>query len=254
MKRLVFSILRYVPSLVSGEAINLGAAFSYPDKNYREFYHISKWSRISAFDDTINVPLLKDVMLDICDSMGTSLDTPTFDIEKFCAHYNSEIFFDKCITLSDVSAEDVFEQIEEIKKLYFQFEYAIEIRPGHNEQKKFLRRLLTAQHIEYEKDSSTHSDYGDTITYDYTFRDYGVVFFNLNNKKIDNKTMNKVKAWAWNAQNSKDSYKLVALYDLEDETRKDVQPALAILKNHAYMSLNIHDGFSNFSTLLEKIV
>ena len=67
MGELKYSILRYEPSIVSGEKINLGVAFHYFDQqeDYREFYFISKWSRVSAFDDTLNIPLTKAIMLDI---------------------------------------------------------------------------------------------------------------------------------------------------------------------------------------------
>lgn len=252
MRELIYSILRYEPSIVSGEIINLGAAFYYPEDNYREFYSITKWNRVAAFDDTLNIPLVKDLMLDIRDAMGTAIDTPNFNIKKFCAKYNSELYFDNCLSFTDVRPEEVPSYIEEIKKMYFQFEYDVANRPNNDEQKKFLRRLLVAKRIRYIRNSPQAGSYGDIITYDYTFGDYGVVFINLNNDKIDNKTMNKVRAWAWNAKNSADSYKLIVLYDLEDENRSAVQPALSILKATAHRVINIHNGFNDVLSMLDE--
>lgn len=253
MGELFYSILRYEPSIVSGEIINLGAAFYYPDADYREFFSITKWNRVSAFDDTLNIPLMKDLMLDIRDAMGTHLDTPDFNLKKFCAKYNSELYFDECMAFTDIRLEEVSDHIEEIKKMYFQFEYDIANRPNNDAQKKFLRRLLVAKSIDYVRNSPQPGAYGDIITYDFTFGSYGVVFINLNNDKIDNKTMNKVRAWAWNAQNSSTGHRLIVLYDLEDESRNDVQPALSILRSTAHRIINIHNGFNDVSSMLDDV-
>lgn len=250
---LIYSILRYEPSIVSGEKINLGAIFYYPSTEYREFYSISKWNRVSAFDDTLNIPLMKDLMQDIRSEMGTSLDNPQFNINKFCLRYNSELYFDTCTSLTDVLAKDLSSQIEDIKRLYFQFEFDVSVRPSNEDQKKFLRRLLSSKQIPYVWRSTRTGLYGDTITYDFSFGEYGVVCFNLNSTKLDNKTMNKVKAWAWNAKNSADGLKLLILYDLADENRSEVKPALEIFKSVAYKAINIHDGFSEVSPLLETV-
>ena len=253
MGELFYSILRYEPSVVSGETINMGAAFYYPETGYREFYSITKWSRISAFDDTLNISFMKDLMLDIRDAMGTQLDNPNFNLKKFCAKYISELYFDDCMVFADIHPKEVFDQIEEIKKMYFQFEYDIANRPSNDAQKRFLRRLLTSKRIEYVRDSSQTGVYGDVVRYDYTFNNYGVVFINLNNEKIDNKTMNKVRAWAWTAKNGFTGHRLIVLYDLEDELRSEVQPALNILKSTAHRAINIHYGFNDVSSMLDDI-
>ena len=253
MGELLYSVLRYEPSIVSGEKINLGVVFHYPEEDFRDFFHVSKWNRIAAFDDTLNIPLLKDLMLDIKEEIGTQIDNPQFNLGKFCAAYNSKLYFDKCITFSNIDRENLSSQIDEIIRIYFQFEFDETKRPSNDDQKRFLKRILSANHIEYQRNKPEIGCFGDTITYDYTFGNYGVIFINLNSKKIDNKTMNKVKAWAWNAQNSRDELKLIVLYDLEDESRTNVKPALDILRASAYGIINIHDGFSDVTPLIEKI-
>lgn len=253
MEELQYSILRYAPSLVSGKKINLAAVFYYPDTDYRDFFSISNWSRIASFDDSLCIPILKDLMLDIRDEIGTTLTNPNFDLQKFCSNYHSELYFDTCTTLYDVSTEVVSSQIDEIKRMYFQFEFEQSKRPSRNEQKQFLRHIFKSKQIKYDRDARRIGAYDDSIVYDYIFDDYGVVFFNLNYSKIDNKIMNKVKAWAWNCQNSTDGLKIIILYDLADINRPDVKPALNILKVSAYQMFNIHDGFSDVSSLLDRL-
>ena len=251
MGTLQYSIFRYTPSLIAGEHINLAAIFYYKESNFREFYSISKWKRVSSFDDTVNVPLLKSLMFDMKNEIGTPIDNPYFDIEKFCAQYNSEFYFDQCESLCDISEDSLFDQIEFIKKLYFQFEYEPTKRPTCEEQKKFLYQLLRSKKIEYTRNASRKGVYSEEITYDYIFKNFGVVFFNFNSKQITGTILNKVKAWAWNVENSYLHLKLIALYDAEDESRADIQPAINILSKYAYQTINIHNGFSDVLKLLD---
>ena len=252
MGELQYSILRYAPSLVSGEKINLGAIFNYPEENYREFFYINKWKRVETFDDSLCIPLLKDLMLDIKDEVGTSLTSPEFDIQKFCTRYHSEIYFDDCIFLDDIDSQNLSDQIEEIKKLYFQFEFSIDKRPSRNDQKKFLSQLFKAKKITYKQNARENGKFNETISYDYLLDGYGIVFFFFFNKKIDNKIMNRVKAWAWNCKALRDTIKIIILYDLAEPERQEIHPALEILKDAAYQTVNIHDGFGDVNALLEK--
>lgn len=254
MGDLQYSIFRYAPSLVSGEKINLAAVFYYNETGYREFYSISKWSRISAFDDTLNILVLKSLMEDIKNEIGTPITWPDFDLKRFCLQYDSELYFDKCETLTDISCDQLSDQIEEIKRMYFQFEFDIVKRPVFEDQRKFLRKLLVSKQVGYIKDATKMANFDAEIKYDYVFGEYGVVFFNFNTSKVDNKTMNKVKAWAWNAQNSTDNLKLIVLYDSSDENRPELKPALDILRSAATMAININKGFGEVSELIEKSI
>ena len=254
MGELQYSIFRYAPSIVSGEKINLAAIFYYPETGYREFFSVSKWSRVSAFDDTLNISLLKALMFDIKDEIGTELDNPSFDLRKYCLQYDSEFYFDKCESLVDVLQNELDTQIEEVKRMYFQFEYESTDRPIHEDQKKFLRRLLVSKDIEYTKYPVRPANYGAEIKYDFIFDHFGVVFFDFNVAKIDHKIMNKVKAWVWNAMNETQKLDLLVLYNLENEHRPDVKPALEMLESVAYKMINIHGGFSDVSLLITKEV
>ena len=208
-----YSIFRYAPSLVSGEKINLAAIFCY-DTGYREFFSISKWSRVAAFDDTLNIPLLKALMNDIREEIGSPINNPNFELGDFCQQYDSEFYFDRCESIIGVSEAELSTQIEEIERMYFQFEFDVTKRPARKDQSQFLCKLLQSKQIKFDKSSVRQGNFNAEIKYDYTFDKFGVVFFNFNNNKIDNKTMNKVKAWAWNAQNTIDELKLLSDNDI----------------------------------------
>lgn len=243
MNELWYSILRYTPSFVSGESINLAALFYYPDTDYREFFSLTKWSRLSSFDDSLNIPLIKNLMLDIADEIGTPLTAPNFNIQKFCAQYQSQIYFDQCVAFPDVFPGNVSEKIEEIKQIYFQFEYDMDSRPTREDQKRFLGKLLRAQKIDYHREAVQKGAFDENVTYDYLFCGYGVKFFDLNAEKISGQTLNKAKAWAWNCKTDPNGLKIVILYDLADPNRADAKPIVSILEAAAYKTINIHQGY-----------
>lgn len=253
MGELKYAIMRYTPSLVSGESINLAALFYYVDTDYREFYSINNWNRVAAFDDTLNIPMIKDILLDIQDAVGTSLTNPDFDIKRLCARYSNELHFDKAISLS-TDEKNLSKQIDEVKRMYFQFELEKGLRPKKDEQKRFLGRILKAKEIEYRRDDHQLGKFNEPIVYDYSFSNYGIKFFNFDLDSIQSQTINKVKAWAWNCANSTDGRKVIIFYNSSDDTRADVSAALSILKESAFMVVSINEGFGNVINVLDKLI
>ena len=128
-----------------------------------------------------------------------------------------------------------------------------EDRPKRDEQKRFLGRILKAKEIEFRRDDHQLGKYNEPIVYDYSFSNYGVKFFNFDIDSIQSQTINKVKAWAWNCANSVDGKKVIIFYNSSDDKRPDVAAALSILKDSAYMVVNINEGFGNVINVLEKL-
>lgn len=251
MGRLEYSILRYRSSFVSGEAINLAAIFCFHGPSQREFYHISNWNRVSAFDDSVSIPMLKDIMLDMEDEIGTVLSYPEFVLQNYIVKYHSELYFEGIMSLDDVNEFAIDQEIENIKRMYFPSEYTKEERPKYDDQKKFLNRILKAKHVKYERDSKELGLFQEEIRYDYTFNGFGVKFFDLNNKKANGNTLTSVKAWAWNCNNAPEGLKTIILYDLADDEVSAAAPILGILKSaQPHKLINVHEGFNAFEALL----
>lgn len=253
MGELQYAIMRYTPSLVSGESINLAALFYYLDTDYREFYIINNWNRVAAFDDTLSILMIKDILLDIQDAVGTSITNPEFDIKRFCAKYSNELHFDNAISLP-ADEKTLTKQIDEVKRMYFQFELEKDKRPKREEQKRFLGRILKAKEIEYTRDDHQRGRFNEPIVYDYSFSNYGVKFFNFDLDSIQSQTINKVKAWAWNCINNADGKKVIIFYNSSDDKRPDVDAALSILRESAFMVVSINEGFGNVINVLDKLI
>ena len=66
MKKLLkYSVLRYSPSTIAGEKINLGIMFYDIPSGYREFKYSKKFSRLATFDDEIDLTMVKK-LLKVC--------------------------------------------------------------------------------------------------------------------------------------------------------------------------------------------
>lgn len=252
MNKLLYSILRYKPSLVSGESINIGAIFFNVNTTHSDCFIISNWQRVASFDDSIFLPLLKAIANDIkAESYSCRTET---DFYQLCSKYHSELFFDAPIALSDLNTNMISEQIEEVKRMYFQFEYKKSVRPNRDQQKQFLRKLLKNKGVPYTLNSKLYDSYNSAMTYDYIIGPYGIKMFDLNKPRIEGSLMTSVKAWAWHCQNSAEIIKTVILYDLDDENRPEILPLLNILKNTAFKTINIHNGFNDVISLANSTI
>ena len=113
---LKYSVLRYSPSIVSGESINLGVLVTSED--YAEFFHTNRFSRIYEFDDTLDIETVKILLESILDEVKT-INTP-FDISNFIRYYCKEYCFSPVIS---VPYEDLENKVEEIRRIYLQSDH-----------------------------------------------------------------------------------------------------------------------------------
>lgn len=127
-KKLNYSVLRYSPSAISGEKINLGIILCDEESNYREFYFSKKFSRLSSFDDEINLKMVKTLLYGIEEEVsGDLFSYEAFDIEKFTKFYVNDFAFDKPKTISYTDLEDT---VSRLKKTYFRFDFEKKERPS----------------------------------------------------------------------------------------------------------------------------
>lgn len=118
---LQYSVLRYSPSVVSGESINLGMIICAEEGSYREFYYTKKISRILNFDDMVSKNVIEKMLQSIKDEVEGNLFTEShFDIEEYTRFYTNSYCFEKPRTLLYDSLDT---QVEELKKTYFRFDF-----------------------------------------------------------------------------------------------------------------------------------
>lgn len=139
MKKLFYSVLRYVPDLIRAENMIVGLVIHVPNDQYSHFFGLKNISRLRSFDDEYDSAYLKIVMesllyefsygtgiseefFGVNDEQNSNLET-IIDKEDFLkiktASYSNEFIFD---SVNSLSYED--EDLEQTKKdLYKTFLY-----------------------------------------------------------------------------------------------------------------------------------
>ena len=249
-KCLEYSVLRYTPILVAGEHVNIGVLFS--SDNFQEFHSIKKFSRIKSFDDELDINALKFLISSIKNDIQLSLynEDKKFNINDFTKYYMNEFHFSKPIK---IAFTDLAKTIDDITKLYLKYDYEKNNRLSELEQKQLIKKILESSHKSYKQNKKIKGNFGDQITYDIIFNNYGIKFFNFKNKSI-NHMMNDIKAWAWNCENTPKNLKTIIIYSQDfngnEEYNANVKTCIDILKKS---SDNIFDFEAGLS-LIEKFV
>ena len=105
---------------------------------------------------------------------------------------------------------------------------------------------MKAQEIKYSVKSPIGT-YHEYINYDYIIGNYAFKFFKFENKKMEN-LIHTAKAWAYTAEEMKDFYKTIFVYDIDIDNKK-FNIIIDILKKSSYMVIN-YDNAVDF--ILEK--
>lgn len=236
-KILKYSVLRYSPSSVAGEKINLGIIFCDENRGYREFRYSKKFSRLSSFDDEINVTLVRRLLQTIKDDVEGNLFTyDKFDMEEYIKYYVNDFFFDKPKLIKYDSWE---EMIERLNKTYFRFDYDKVNRPSKVDDRKLIEQLISTQGKKFKKEQYVYGMCEDKIKYDIVTDDYNIKIFDFDNKNL-NSVINSAKSWAWNSMFG-DSKKTIIIYRYDDSLSKYTEEFKIIMNIFRKAKANIYD-------------
>lgn len=193
-----YSVLRYSPSIISGESINLGILFV--AKEFRDFRYTKNFTRIREFDDTLDIDTLKVLLSSITDEV--KLDIISFNkefiIDDYIRFYCKEFCFSPVYSMQYENLRDI---IEEIMRIYLRFDFDKSQRPSNKQELSFLRSLLIAKGEKVQSNVSSIGHFNEQVRYDMIFGNYGIKYFRFSIDKDLKKVMNDVKAWAWNCEN-----------------------------------------------------
>lgn len=125
-QRLLYSVCRYIPDLMRGESINVGIAihnFSSSEVIFRQSKH---FSRIKAFDDEVDIEVLKALLESISIQFSTeylleneqALDSELL-LKEETSHFVNQIQFDEIKTLISDNVEN---DIQDLIDIYLYYE------------------------------------------------------------------------------------------------------------------------------------
>ena len=211
-KILKYSVLRYSPSAVAGEKINLGIIFYDTVSGYKEFKYSKKFSRLSTFDDEIDLSMVKKLLQSIAEDVSGTLFSWQFDIEQYTKYFVNDFSFDKPKSIKYDNLNDIMERLH---KTYFRFEYDKVDRPSKADDRDIIEKVISTGGREIKKDGYVYGVCNEKIRYDIVTEDLCIKIFDFDDKNL-NKLMNSAKTWAWNAMyNKKNNVMIIYRYNEE---------------------------------------
>lgn len=245
-----YSVLRYSPSLFSGERINLGILFCDAENNIQEFHHTSKWSRIREFDDELDMEILKRFLLSIKEEIAGTLNKfSTLVLEDYIKHYVSEFSFDKPIKVDYDKKEDA---IELAKKMFLKFDFEKRHRLTTDEELKYVWTVLKSTGIQVKRNDFVNGKFDEKVVYDYMTEQYGIKMLSFKDKDLS-KMYNTIKAWAWNCKENESIIDTVIIYDFDTNdvnlNRTQLKNMIRILESASKHVYPIDEGIAFINNL-----
>lgn len=240
-KVMKYSVLRYSPSKIAGEQINLGIIFESETEYYREFRFIKKFKRLSDFDDEIDVDVVKELLKSIREDVEGTLISDEFHFDEYIKFFINDFYFEEP---KRISYTEISEIVETLYKTYFRFDLEKKERPSINEDKKVISRILCDSGKTPNKESWVYGKYHEKITYDFVTEDYCIKVFDFDNKDLS-RVINSAKAWAWNAQNMSEKKPIILYRHAEEpgkENKEELDIILSILRSSGADVLSIENG------------
>lgn len=241
--KVLFSVLKY--KLITNETMNIGILFHNLDTDERKLETITKWDRLKKFDDEINIKFFKIILEGMKDEIHSTLlnNAIEFDIKEYTQKFHNELRFS---AIYEDNIDDFKNFINYSKKIFLRYDYDKKDRPDKNEQVGIMKRLMKVQKIKYSVKSPIGT-YHEYINYDYIIGNYAFKFFKFENKKMEN-LIHTAKAWAYTAEEMKDFYKTIFVYDMDIDNKK-FNIIIDILKKSSHRVIN-YDNAVEF--ILEK--
>lgn len=236
MHQVEYAALKYFNNVISEECLYIGMLFHNLTTGKRDFRYISNFKRFQAFDDEADVDFVKAYLSGIKQQVEVNVFNynQEFSISNFARIYVNEFRF------SDVTKVEVSENedyVENLTKMYLKFDFNKAKRLSNSEEKKYIRRILSSSNVEFST-PKVSGVYDENVIFDYIIGDVAIKLFSFKEKNPV-KLIPSAKQWAFSAEELKDRYKIVFLYD--DEASPQFKIILKILKKHANV-YQLQDG------------
>src|SRR5699024_3114418 len=171
-----FSVIRYVPNECREEFINIGLVIHSPSQGFVDFKSTTNFSRVTAFDDEIDLEFLKLVIAGIKEEFsqstvhGPSLRAVNEEdfLEKQTMFYANQLQFSPIrIIRSDNPKKD----LENLFKTYVYFDVKKNKRISDDEVRKIMSRVFQKSelHSKLDKNYIFNIETEDVIL-DYSYR------------------------------------------------------------------------------------
>lgn len=237
MHQVEYAALKYYNNVISEECLYIGMLFHNLTTGKRDFRYISNFKRFQSFDDEADVDFVKLYLAGIKQQVEENIFNynDKFSVSDFTRIYVNEFRFSNA-TLMEV--EDNEDYVDKLTKMYLKFDFSKEKRLSHSEEKKYIRKILSSSNIEFST-PTVSGIYDENVNFDYIIGKVAIKIFAFKEKNAA-KLIPTAKQWAFSAEELKNRYKIVFLYDDDNDTPQ-LKIVMEILKRHANV-FQLQDG------------
>ncbi|WP_052409928.1 DUF3037 domain-containing protein [Paenibacillus durus] len=221
-----FAVLRYVPDENREEFINIGVVMHSPGDKYIDCLITSNLSRVSTFDDEIDIPFLKIILSGVKEdfSKNSTVTGPSYEdianlnyLEKATSIYVNQLQFSKIQLFRSADFET---DLNNLFKTYVHFEVQKKSRLTEQEVKSIMNKVIKNKPTNAILEKNLKVDLGDElIELDYAYvtrkeRVKIVKTFSFDYTQRGSKQASQVaKEWAYNFSKIKEASKLEKQFD-----------------------------------------
>lgn len=237
MYQIEYAALKYYNNVISDECLYIGMLFHNLTTGKRDFRYISNFRRFQSFDDEADVDFVKLYLAGIKQQVEESIFNykSEFSIADYIKIFVNEFRFSNVTTME---VEDHEDYVESLTKMYLKFDFSKEKRLSNSEEKKYIRKILSSSNVAFST-PKVSGTYDENVNFDYIIGDVAIKLFSFKEKDAA-KLIPSAKQWAFSAEELKDRYKIVFLYDDDNDTPQ-LKIVLQILKKHANV-YQLQDG------------
>ncbi|KZU26743.1 hypothetical protein Nizo2535_3059 [Lactiplantibacillus plantarum] len=186
--KLFYSVLRYIPSSIRMESINVGIVIHAPSISFSHFYKLQNTRRVASFDDEYDKDFFKITMdslrFDLNYPVDNDLSTESIGYENRFAYLNDDSFLSRQTSFlsnefqfSPVQAiqtnhSTIRKDIDELKKTFLYYDRPKSERITKLEVKKILSKNLRSYNLSnLERNPDIASDFSDEPIFDFKVGD-----------------------------------------------------------------------------------
>lgn len=193
-KLLKYSVLRYSPSVLSGESINLGILFSEENAGYYSFRFTRNLARIKNFDDELNREALFDLLTGIKEEVDLESSQKSFKIDRFIRFYINNYKFESPHT---IVYDDLDGIVEDLYKSYFRFDLPKDKRPDKKADQRIISQLIQSTGQKTFHNKKVAGAFEESVIYDIVTDYCYIKLFDFDGKDLK-RCISSAKTWAWN--------------------------------------------------------
>lgn len=243
MYKVEFAPLNYYNNIMSQECLCVGILFHNLTTGERNFKPISNFKRFKAFNDELSPDFLKLYLSGIKEDVESNLfNDSRFSIKDYTKIYVNELRFENSNTVEFKEDEDY---VDILSKIYLRFDYRKSDRLSKSQEKAYFTRIINSFNFELEKDKYVLGTYNENVKFDYIGGNLAIKTFSFAKKNLK-KMIPITKQWAFSADELKNKYNIVFIYD-EKIDNPDFDILMNILGKHAKV-LSMADSIEYISS------